>query len=105
MSVTVIEESNAVFVCQASALPRPIIQWYYYDPVSNSTSPVMDGGPEYNIVEMADGERVLNSTLTVLSTNVSDFGEYRCTASNVVGTVSATASLTINGESQLVFCL
>ncbi len=101
MSVTVIEGSNAVFVCQASALPRPVIQWYHYNPVSNSTSPVMDGGPKYNIVETIEGERVMNSILTVLSTNVSDFGEYMCTASNVVGAVSATTSLTINGESLL----
>ena len=88
--VTIIEGNNTVFVCQASALPRPAVIWDYYDPVSNSTSRVMDGA-DYDIMEAVDGNRVLTSTLTVLSTDVSDFGEYRCTAINVVGVVSTTA--------------
>ncbi len=86
-----------MFVCQASALPRPAINWDYYDPVSNSTSRVMDGA-DYDIMEAMDGNRILTSTFTVLSTNVTDFGVYRCTAINVVGMVSATASLSVHGE-------
>ncbi len=97
VDITIIEGNNAVFVCQASALPRPAINWDYYDPVSNSTSRVMDGA-DYEIVEAMDGDRVLTSIFTVLSTDVSDFGEYRCTAINVVGVVSATASLSVYGE-------
>ena len=91
-----IEGNNALFECQASARPRPVIQWYYYDPVSNTTFSLISGS-EYNIAEMTEGERSLLSTLTILSVGVSDFGEYRCTADNVVGRVSATAMLTING--------
>ncbi len=97
VSVTVVEENNAVFECQASARPRPDIQWYYYDPVSNTTTSPLMSGSEYNITEMTEGERSLLSTLTILSANLSDFGKYRCTADNVVGRVSATAMLTING--------
>ncbi len=96
VSVTVVEGNNALFECQANARPRPVIQWYYYDPVSNTTSPLMSGS-KYNIAEMTEGERGLLSTLTILSVGVSDFGEYRCTAENVVGRVSATAMLIING--------
>ena len=53
---------------------------------------------DYEIMETFDGDRVLTSTFTVLSTDVSDFGEYRCTATNMVGVVSATASLFVHGE-------
>ncbi len=98
VDVTIIKGNNTVFVCQASALPRPAVNWDYYDPVSNSTSRVMNGA-DYEIMEAMDGDRILTSTFTVLSTNVSDFGEYRwCTAINVVGMVSATASLSVHGE-------
>ena len=96
VGVTVIEGNTAVFVCQASALPIPAVNWDYYDPVSNSTSRVMDNA-DYEIIAL-DGDRNLTSTLTVLSTNVSDFEEYKCTAINVVGMVSATASLSVHGE-------
>ncbi len=97
VNVTIIEGNNAVFVCQASSLPRPAVNWDYYDPVSNSTSRVLNDA-DYDIMETLDGERVLTSTLTVLSTDASDFGVYRCTAINVVGMVSATASLSVHSE-------
>ncbi len=98
VDVTIIEGNNAVFVCQASALPRPAINWDYYDPVSNSTSRVMNGA-DYDIMEAMDGDRVFTSTLMVLPTDVSDFGEYMCTAINMVGMVSnATASLSVHSE-------
>ena len=97
VDVTVIEGNNAVFVCQASALPRPTVNWDYYNPVSNSTSRVMNGA-DYEIMEAMDGDRVLTSTFTVLFTDSSDFGECRCTAINVVGVVSATASFSVHSE-------
>ncbi len=78
-------------------LLRPAVDWDYYDPVSNSTSRVMNDA-DYDIMETLEGDRVLTSTLTVLSTGASDFGEYRCTAINVVGMVSATASLSVHSE-------
>ncbi len=96
VNVTIIEGNNTVFVCQASALPRPAVNWDYYDPISNSTSRVMDDA-DYDI-EAMEGNRVLTSTLTVLSTDASDFGEYRCTAINVVGMISTTASLSVHSE-------
>ncbi len=97
VDVTIIEGNNAVFVCQASALPIPAVNWDYYDPVSNSISRVMDDA-DYDIMEIMEVDRVLTSTLTVLSTDASDFGGYRCTAINVVGMVSATASLSVHSE-------
>ncbi len=97
VDVTIIESNNAVFVCQASALPRPAVNWDYYDPVSNSTSHVMNGA-DYNILKAMDGARILTSILTVLSTDVTDFREYWCTAINIVGMVSAAASLSVHGE-------
>ncbi len=57
----------------------------------------MDGA-DYDIMEAVDGDRILTRNLTVLSTDVSDFGQYRCTAINMVGVVSATASLSIHSE-------
>ena len=96
-NLTVIKGSNAVFECQASGVPRPDISWEYYNPVSMNNTAITSG-EDYYIVTRNSGERLLTSTLTVLATDTSDFGIYRCVAANVVAMASVNATLTVHGK-------
>ena len=100
MDLIVIRGSDAVFECQASALPRPDISWEYYNPVSMTTTIIANNGTDFTVTEMTDSnnERLLTSTLTVLTADISDFGTYRCVATNVVAMNNVNMPLTVNGE-------
>ena len=98
MDLTVIRGSNGVFECQASALPRPTISWEYYNPVSNITANIISDMVNYTLAEVTDNERLLTSTLTVLATDIADFGTYRCVATNVVAMASVQTILAVHGK-------
>ena len=59
---------------------------------------LLNDGIDYTIVEGGTGERIRNSTLTVVGTEPSDALDYFCRASNVVNTAEATAELIVHGE-------
>ena len=48
-----------------------------------------------SITSKEEGERVLESTLTVTSPFLDGLGSYTCTAENVVNTASSTAEVVI----------
>ena len=61
------------------------------------TVQLMDG-TDYTIVDGATGERIRNSTLTVVGTQPSDAQDYFCMGSNMAGVDEATAELIVHGE-------
>ena len=61
------------------------------------TIQLMDGA-DYTIVDGATGERIRNSTLSVVGTQPSDALDYFCMARNMAGVDEATAELTVHGE-------
>ena len=63
----------------------------------------MDRG-HVSITSKEEGERVLESTLTVTSPFLDRIGSYTCTAENVVDTASSTAEVVIFCESLPRFC-
>ena len=63
-----------------------------------SLDQIVEATGEYNIVNVAVGERVRNSTLVVINSQPSDAGTYLCQAENVFSTDSATVNLTVYGE-------
>ena len=97
--LTVVAPEDATFFCEATARPGPNITWWRRveggDPVLMFR---LDDGIDYTIVEGATGERIRNSTLTVNGTEPSDALDYICMASNMAGTVEATAELIVHGE-------
>ena len=56
----------------------------------------MEGG-QVSITSKEEGERVLESTLTVTSPFLDEIGSYTCMAENVVDTANSTAEV-------IVFC-
>ena len=80
--------ANLTLTCTATARPRPNITWY------KDGAELMDGG-QVSITSKEEGERVLESTLTVTSPFLDVIGSYTCTAENVVDTASSTAELVI----------
>ena len=51
-----------------------------------------------SITSKEEGERVLESTLTVTSPFLDGIGSYTCTAENVVNTANSTAEVTVYCE-------
>ena len=95
-NLTVVAPEDATFFCEATARPRPAITWWRVE--EGVHIQLLSDGINYTIVEGETGERIRNSTLTVIETEPSDALDYFCRASNVVDAVEATAQLTVHGE-------
>ena len=103
-NMTLVEGSDAVFTCVATARPRPSITWWVVQDGGSATMITSDA-TKYSITEMATGERVLNSTLAVSSTTPADAGAYICRANNPTEVpTEAEAQLTVLGM-QVCVCL
>ena len=85
-SLTVREHKSASFQCKAEGLPTPVIEW------------TRTGGL------LTSDRRVIQSDNSLLLTNVTyaDHGTYTCSAVSVLGNVSASAYLTVQGECLLL---
>ena len=86
--------ANLTLTCTATARPRPNITWY------KDGAELMESD-QVSITSKEDGERVLESTLTVTSPFLDRIGNYTCMAENVVDTASSTAEVMIFCESLL----
>lgn len=77
--------STATFTCVPSGDPTPLITWYNENSIDVSS--------------LGDARvQVVGGTLTINNITSSDSQLYTCTASNVVGSNSATAELNVLGE-------
>ena len=83
--------ADLTLTCTATARPRPNITWY------KDGAELMDGG-QVSITSKEEGERVLESTLTVTSPFLDEIGSYTCMAENVVDTANSTAEVTVYCE-------
>ena len=63
-----------------------------------ATTSISDDKTNFIVTNMNIDERLFMSTLTVLATDIADFGTYRCVATNVVAVASTDMTLTIHGE-------
>ena len=91
--------ADLTLTCTATARPRPNITWY------KDGAELMDGGQvSLTSYSKEEGERVLESTLTMTSPFLDGIGSYTCTAENVVDTANSTAEVTVYCELLLVYC-
>ncbi|ODM97862.1 Peroxidasin [Orchesella cincta] len=76
----VTEGSNLTVNCEASGFPQPKITWY----LDSSPLPV---SPRHRVSE--------RGSLTILNVSKDDGGVYRCTASNLLGNLSAVSEVRV----------
>ena len=89
-----IKRSSAVFECDALADPDHTISWTFSN-ISGEATAVNDSS-KYFIVTNRSTTRF--GELTVINVVYEDRGVYTCTATNRIGSVTASANLTIHGE-------
>ena len=96
---TINNGSSVDFRCYALASPEHQVSWTFINPsgvrmLIISTTDMMDTA-KYRINR---GSAMDFGSLTVLDVRFSDRGTYSCNASNNIGSVTAEANLTVQGE-------
>ncbi|XP_052674345.1 hemicentin-1-like isoform X2 [Crassostrea angulata] len=92
-SYSVLIGNDIQIPCTVSANPAAtLIQWQFTSN-SGSSTPISQNTTKYTLV----GDGTTTSNLTINSAALTDAGTYRCSATNIVGTGSDSATLTITG--------
>ncbi|XP_065932028.1 platelet binding protein GspB isoform X4 [Magallana gigas] len=92
-SYSVLIGNDIQIPCTVSANPAAtLIQWQFTSN-SGSSTPISQSTTKYTLV----GDGTTTSNLTINSAALTDAGTYRCSATNIVGTGSDSATLTITG--------
>ena len=86
--------------CDASGVPTPNITWWRT--WSNGSSTQVFAGQYISIITSSVA-RNTSSNLTIQSAQPSDAGNYTCTATNVVGSISTIFNVSVQGR-QYVLC-
>ena len=87
------ETNPTHFMCQATGVPVPYINWYFNAVIIN-----LSNNSKYNSSSMALNESIIESTLSIINAESSDVGTYTCEAENIIGTDQSSAILTVNGK-------
>ncbi|KAL5487215.1 hypothetical protein EMCRGX_G019791 [Ephydatia muelleri] len=88
-----INGNTQTFTCVSYAYPVHTVTWAFTDALGNTKN--LASGSKYSITTIPSGA-VMTSTLSIYNVQYQDRGQYNCTASNVVGTVSSGATLTVH---------
>lgn len=83
--VTVAPDGTAHLVCRVGGEPLPVVTWHRLPSGTLPGSAAVSG----------------DNTLTIQHVGIQDQGMYVCEASNTVGTVSANATLTVHGKTDM----
>ncbi len=93
--------SDAVFLCQALAIPQHNITWSFMDASGNIAEIITTADSNTtNYLIIADENDGRFGELTVRSVNYGNRGTYICVAANEFGTRLAQANLTVQGKQQ-----
>ena len=92
----IIDTNDVTFICEALADPVHSIAWSF-----NGSSIITTNDTADTVKYSINRDRSVPlqfGSLTVSNVQYSDRGVYQCTAVNYVGSVSASATLTVHGE-------
>ncbi len=89
--------SSAVFSCDALASPDHTVSWTFTD--FNQTVMDIVSNIKYTIAGDRSGSRF--GELTVMNVTYEDRGVYTCSSANSIGTVTASANLTVHGKTEV----
>ncbi len=92
MDLTVLSPGMAVMSCSVEGLPLPTVSWVMVDDDGNQIPLTTEGS-----IGIAETNSV-NSNLIIARTDLTLNGIYVCVAINVVGSIIASAVLTVNGK-------
>ena len=82
MNLTVVQGNDVRLPCRASGVPAPVITWYRKDRGS-----------------MPRRHRVNNGRLHIPDISKAEGGTFVCLATNVLGSKTTEATITVNGNS------
>ena len=82
---------NAVLNCIVEGFPLPTVSWVMVNDNGNQR-PVTD------LISSTNSAFLRDSSLIISRTNLTLNGVYVCVATNEVGSINASAVLTVNGE-------
>ena len=98
--------SNAVFQCEASAVPNHDVFWTFTN-FDDSTVSIVDttlpDTAKYQIKRVR-GTGTGFGELTILDVHYEDRGTYTCIAMNIIGSDMSDANLTVHGEFHSLCC-
>ena len=86
-----------MFSCDALASPDHTVSWTFTD--FNQTVMDIVSNIKYTIVGDRNDSRF--GELTVVNVTYEDRGVYTCSAANSIGTVTASANLTVHGKTEV----
>ena len=93
------QKDNVTFLCQAVSEPVPDISWYFNGVMIN----VSDNSSKYMIMSRSLNISTTENTLTVYNVTSSDVGTYTCDSSNIIGSVTSSAVLTVTSKFDIDF--
>ena len=97
-SEIVLQNEMAIFSCVAEGRPPPNITWLQQSPNQMSTEEVVET-EGVSIVSVQRGARQTVSNLTFQSVEPRDAAQYTCSATNIAGSDTQSANLTVHGMS------
>ena len=95
MDLTVLAPQGAVLSCSVEGFPLPMISWVMMDSEGNKRA--ITSGENFNVTETSSAFSI-TSNLIISRTDLTSNGVYMCVAINDVGSINASALLTVNGE-------
>ena len=90
--------SSVVFLCNVLSFPEHFITWTFINTTGNINevgTTMSNTSVKYMIVSMRNATTF--GQLTIAEVDYNDRGTYVCTVTNIVGSVIATAELTVQG--------
>ena len=99
-SQVIVQPSTATFTCSASGLPRPVFSWLRT--VNGSPVPITPSS-KYRTVTTPAGTQNQTSSLMILNTSPDDATTYVCKSTNVVGSVNASSTLSVQAVKRSEF--
>ncbi|XP_064387090.1 receptor-type tyrosine-protein phosphatase S-like isoform X2 [Halichondria panicea] len=93
MDLTVLAPQGAVLSCSVEGFPLPMISWVMMDSEGNKRA--ITSGENFNVTETSSAFSI-TSNLIISRTDLTSNGVYMCVAINDVGSINASALLTVN---------
>ena len=89
--VTELDRNSVILMCNVTGYPKPSITWI---PFAGDRMLI----EEFTNSNSTNGLRIVSSSLKIPSFNSEDAGNYTCTASNAINSISRVFLLSLKGE-------